>query len=298
MYFDSLKVGLLQRQQIQQMGWTEAAYNPYRPVMGIFYNQVMFNMKQDFVQGMFSQYPESDIITALVYAFFGHDITDEDVLESFRRSRDRLRPTLRQKMRILGQTYELLIKGPKQIPALKQAVIEENRGQIAAPMQTVPLSMEKLHFVLKKVFVNFDEGQIHSGTLLGSTVKSMLLMKALGSEDRARTEADHNLLLSHCNDVVSVELPNFLRRIAAALKDREAFAKLSDEEALKVLQDGSKSGEEEAAKLFEEFIRKHGHRGHRETDAYHLPLCMKPTPAVQVIKVFNSLFSIYLLFNL
>lgn len=279
-----------QRQQIKQMGWTEAAYNPYRPVMGVLYNQVMFNMRQDFVQVMFNQYPESDITTALVYAFFGHDITDEDVLESFRRSRQRLRLTASQKIKMISQSYEMLVKGPKQIPALKQAVIEENRGQIAAPMQYVPLSMEKLHFVLKKVFLNFDEGQIHSGTLIGSTVKSMLLMKALGGGDRARREADHNLLLSHCNDVVSAELPNFLRRIAAALKDREAFVALSDEEALKALQEGSKSGQEEAAKLFEEFMRKHGHRGHRETDAFFLPLCMKPTPAVQVIKVITFSF--------
>src|SRR5699024_5627607 len=127
-----------------------------------------------------------------------------------------------------------------------------------------------------------------NATLAGSTIKSMLLMKALKSGDRqvdqSVLEHDHNLLLSHCTDVVSAEVPNRLREIAKIIEDGPTFAAMSDQEALEVLQ-GKNGTEGRAVEAFGQFLRRHGHRGHREVDPLFPPLEKNPLPAVQVIKV-------------
>ena len=90
-------------------------------------------------------------------------------------------------------------------------------------------------------------------------------------------------MISSCNDVVSAEVPNYLRDIAIRIKDKEKFNKLSDEEALNVLKNGS----DEASKLFNELIDKHGHRGYREADPLYLPWAGNPIPVIKNIKVYS-----------
>ena len=94
-------------------------------------------------------------------------------------------------------------------------------------------------------------------------------------------EDDFNLMVSSCDDVISAEVPNNLREIAKSVKDKEGFKRLSDEEALKTLRDGK----DEASKLFEKFINRHGHRGYRELDPMHPPWRDDPIPCIKTIKV-------------
>ena len=265
---------------------TKDEFNPYRPIMGFMYNQVMFNMKMDMILGLFNQYPESDLVTAIVLAFFGHQITDPDVLESFRESRSRLKQSGKQKMKMLGMAWEMLFSAQKKIPQLKREIIDQNRGDISGPMEKMPLE-KKFDFLINQAVVNFADAQVHNATLGGSTITSMSLGKMLKSDDDQATTDDINLLLSHCNDVVSAEIPVMLRNIAKAIENKDAFVNLSDNEALEVLRgkDGKETG---AVKHFNTFLNSHGHRGHREIDPFYLPFKKNPIPCVQVVKVKNT----------
>ena len=104
------------------------------------------------------------------------------------------------------------------------------------------------------------------------------------SENNSHLESDYHLMLSSCNDVVSAEVPNELREIAAAIENPEEFKNLSDEEALKILRDGNNK----ASQKFKKFLEKHGHRGYREADPMILPWRDNPIPCVKTIKVKSS----------
>jgi hypothetical protein len=83
--------------------------------------------------------------------------------------------------------------------------------------------------------------------------------------------------------VVSAEVPNKLRDIAKSIKNKETFKNMSDEEALRILINGS----DDASQKFRQFLSKHGHRGYRECDPLHLPWADNPIPCVKTIKVIN-----------
>lgn len=97
-------------------------------------------------------------------------------------------------------------------------------------------------------------------------------------------DEDCNLMISSCDEVISAEVPNYLRIIAKLIGDKERFRQLTDEEALKELRDVT----DEASRKFKEFINRHGHRGYRELDGMHLPWRDNPTPCIRTIKV-NSI---------
>ena len=102
-------------------------------------------------------------------------------------------------------------------------------------------------------------------------------------------EDDYHLLISSCEDVISAEVPNTLRDIAISIKDKKQLTQLSDEEALKVLTEGSQS----VSQKFEQFLKRHGHRGYREFDPMCLPWGDDPIPCVKTIKVFHDYFEFY-----
>src|SRR5699024_9446511 len=93
--------------------------------------------------------------------------------------------------------------------------------------------------------------QIHSSTSLSSSLKSMILRKLVKPHaNESDLEYDLNLLLSHCNDVVSADVPKMLREIARTIPDRDRFKNLSDEDALDYLR-STASGE--VSRLFAKF---------------------------------------------
>ena len=94
-------------------------------------------------------------------------------------------------------------------------------------------------------------------------------------------EDDFNLMISSCDEVISAEVPNNLRDIAKAIKDKKQFIQLSDKEALKILRDGK----DEASQKFHEFLERHGHRGYREMDPMYPPWVDDPIPCIKTIKV-------------
>ena len=277
----------------------EQMYNPFRSVVASFYNQVCFNLHFELTKVAYKDYPEGDFATAHVFAYMGGHITDKDVLEVFRKARESpssKEPSLQQGLKLACIAYDGILKTPQKIPALIQRVVVENGGDILGPIRKLPLLTDKFHFTLKQMAENFNDDFYHSGTLFGSIAKSMLLMKALKSAgDRDRAEADHNLLLSHCNNVISAEVPARLREIALAIEDKEGFARMDEDEAVKAFQSMKRDVEKgnkietlkesKAALLWSQFLAKHGHRGNKEQDPYFKPLIMDTRPAIQVIQV-------------
>lgn len=91
------------------------------------------------------------------------------------------------------------------------------------------------------------------------------------------------MLLSHCNNVISAEVPQYLQRIALAIPNKNKFISMPNTEALHYLRSGQAK---EASVLFETFLHQYGHRGYREMDPFYSPWAKEPTQCVQSIKVF------------
>lgn len=263
------------------------SYNPFKGnVFGVMNNQMFFDVRNGGGLATYADYPASDFSVAGVLAFFGHHIQDQEVLEAMRQAaRDN---------KFTGKIFNLFIYlfqlyilfQDRHIPQLKRKLFEEDWAEIVRPMSALPLQ-DKFAFIYHSVITKYEVFELHVQVSLASFLKSMLLLKVLKrSSDTAHLEEDLNLLMSHCSDVVSAEVPNMLREVARTIKDKSKFAQLSDEEALRVLKNSKDSSSEgQAGKLFEQFLAKHGHRCYRELDPLYKTWATNPIPCVQVIKV-------------
>lgn len=276
-------------------------FNPFRPMMGYVCNQLMFNFRSvsllycsefqtdPLTQGpfmmMLKDYPNTDAAVANVLAFFGRHISDQDFLGAISDNTEKLNKASSWKLKLIMPfvMIYMLFFGCKAIPKIEKQVFEENATDMTTPLKNVPLKDKLMTFfhVLSKTF---HVMQVHGASAFGSSLKSQLMMKILkNTSDSSNVDADVNLLMSHCNDVVSAEVPNMLRDIARAVKDKQSLCDLSDEDALQALRSSVK--EPQASELFAKFLRKHGHRGYREFDPLYLTWGKNPIPCVQVIKV-------------
>src|SRR5699024_8406502 len=130
-----------------------------------------------------------------------------------------------------------------------------------AKLKSVPLA-QKLDSILVQSNKDMNFLQIHGPVGFGSSLKSMFLRKLVKPHaNESDLEYDLNLLLSHCNDVISADVPKMSREIARAIPDRDRFKDLADEDALAYLR-SEDSGE--AFHLFANPIETHVHRGYRE----------------------------------
>jgi len=176
----------------------------------------------------------------------------------------------------------MLFFGCRSIPKYEKQVFEEHITNFVDPIKKVPLNgkTKKLFFELGKHNTMLN---VHGSAAFGSSLKSQFLMKILKStKNSSHVDEDVNMMMSHCNDVVSAEVPSMLRAIAKAVEDKKTFAELTDEEALEMLRSSAK--EPQASKLFAQFLKRHGHRGYREFDFIYMPWGKNPIPCVQVIK--------------
>ena len=104
------------------------------------------------------------------------------------------------------------------------------------------------------------------------------------TEDNQHLESDFNLMIFSCDEVVSAEVPNILREIAKCIKDKQWFCKLSDEEALQMLREGT----DDASVKFRDFLQTHGHRGYKEMDFMCQTWEDNPIPCIKNLKVINN----------
>ncbi|XP_054166988.1 prodigiosin synthesizing transferase PigC-like [Oppia nitens] len=271
------------RWSVEEGKATEDDYNPYTSGFGVQYNQLMFNMTNGFFD-MFSEYPESDQAKQMVLAFFGHHIEDKDVLNAFLDTRKMNKKlSLFKKLKSLMKLIHMVVWGPKTLMKDKQYFMDEIKYDLVDNIKKFKTSKDILDGIIadygKVASVQFKN---HGPASIGSTLKHLLLRTALegAQKNNPNFESDFNLMISSCNEVISAEVPNHLREIAKSIKDKEQFKTLSDEEALKVLIEGSDS----ASKKFKDFLEKHGHRGYREFDPMYLPWGEDPIPCIKNIK--------------
>ena len=178
----------------------------------------------------------------------------------------------------------MLFVVPRKIPHVKKLVFEQNYTDIATPMKQISLK-DKLDFLCQSMIDKAIVFDVHGPASFGSMIKAMFLRLTMKGLEANTDDLDNdmNLMMSHCNDVISAEVPNMLREIAKAVQDKESFIKLTDEEALDVLRSKS-STESKASEIFDEFLTKHGHRCYRELDPMYPTWRTVPIPVVQVIK--------------
>lgn len=266
-------------------------FNAFNQDWGFMYNQLMFNLRHGPFNRILKDYPKTDQSKSFVQAMFGRPITDPDVIAAMKgdsasdtdENGAPKKKTWKAKFLFARMMFMMFFTIHKKIAIMKKRIFEQNSTDFLGPMAKVPLG-EKLSFVYQFANKQMEGLIIHRYASMGSMFKSAMLGKALKScPDTTHAEEDINWLMSQCNDVVSAEVPDMLKQIAAAIKDKAAFGELSDEEALEVLQ-GKSGNEREAALVFEKFLQRHGHRGYRELDPYHLPWGRRPLPVVQVVK--------------
>ncbi|CAG2119091.1 unnamed protein product, partial [Medioppia subpectinata] len=78
-------------------------YNPFFEVMGIQYNQLMFNLTSG-AMNFFAGYPDSKQSQTAVLAMFGHQIDDKDVLHMFRMKKsEAIKPSLITNVRMFSE---------------------------------------------------------------------------------------------------------------------------------------------------------------------------------------------------
>ncbi|CAG2116789.1 unnamed protein product, partial [Medioppia subpectinata] len=78
-------------------------YNPFFEVMGIQYNQLMFNLTSG-AMNFFAGYPDSKQSQTAVLAMFGHQIDDKDVIHMFRMKKsEAIKPSLITKVRMFSE---------------------------------------------------------------------------------------------------------------------------------------------------------------------------------------------------
>lgn len=76
--------------------------------------------------------------------------------------------------------------------------------------------------------------------------------------------ADFAIMLSSCDDVISAEIPVYIEKIAAVIResfDGDMFCLLNDSEGVEFIKKHKPTNE-----IFEEFLIKHGHRSLNEVN--------------------------------
>ncbi|CAG2173671.1 unnamed protein product, partial [Oppiella nova] len=252
-------------------------YNPYIDFMGCCYNQLFFNLT-NYSFARFYDYPESKSAEYAVLAFFGHHITDKDVLQMFRERRQyvnkpKLWPTLKYYANIFLFGRKTMFN-----------TLDKHMGKydMAAKLRQYSGAKQVFAGLMKEYVVTDVMFFNHSWASQGSTIKNGILRYILetAQKDNPNLEIDFNSMISSCDEVISAEVPNRLREIAISIRDKEGFRQLSDEKALEMLQKGT----DEASQLFKEFLQIHGHRGYKEMDPYHKPWEDNPIPCIKNIK--------------
>ena len=227
-------------------------------------------------------YPESDFSIAQVMGFFGRDLDDTDVLEGIRFMKENTKPPNWMVRTIFPIMLFLMpFITPRNVKKLQHRIFVKRSFEIVSRLKDVPLeNMQKVVYELfQKSLTNI---QVHAIASFSSTIRCLHLMRLLKNSTTNESDIlhDYNLILSHCNDVESAEVPNLLREIASKIEDSNTFQELTDEDALLLL----KTSNSKAAKLFAVFLERHGHRGFREFDPLYLTWEKNPIPCIQVIK--------------
>ncbi|XP_054166949.1 putative phosphoenolpyruvate synthase [Oppia nitens] len=258
-------------------------FNPYVEMMGIEYNQLMFNLTTSQFD-MFADYPDSEQSKNMVVSMFGHHIDDKDVLNCFRQKRlTRPKPKLWPKCIKFCKLFYGLFFGPTNLIRDKTDYMEKRKYDLVGLIKHNKSSKDILQSILDNYF---DISRLllknHGSVSMGSSIKNSILKGLLktGKNDNPYLDSDFNLMISSCDNVISAEVPNSLREIAKAIKNKQQFRQLTDEEALQVLRNGN----DEASKKFEKFLEIHGHRGYRELDPMYETWKENPIPCIKTIR--------------
>lgn len=136
------------------------------------------------------------------------------------------------------------------------------------------IGIDESRDTLKDIYVKIDKSLdkmseiclLHCYTTRTSVSYQIFMMTVLAENHQDFTVDHHNdiaMLLSSCDDVISAEIPNTLANITKILTknhQNEKFAKIQPEQGQKWLKDNAP----EASKIFETFLKEHGHRAMRE----------------------------------
>lgn len=127
---------------------------------------------------MFSGYPDDDISRSIVLAFFGRDLTDQEVVASFQMHR-RKKGWL-EKLYFFKMLADMLFLGPIKLQRVKKLVFEQHATEIAGFMHNIALR-DQLDYTITAIMDRFKLNSVHGLVSFGSSVKNMMLFKLLKS---------------------------------------------------------------------------------------------------------------------
>jgi hypothetical protein len=134
--------------------------------------------------------------------------------------------------------------------------------------------------IMEDVFIH------HNMFSQNSMIYQMIIFKILTQGSLSFTtshQSDVATILSSVKDVESAEIPELLNEIALKIilqGKKDEFLEVDSKKASKWLEKNC----EEVFTLFEQFMKKHGHRGLSELDFMSLPYSQQPDHIIDMIK--------------
>ncbi|OQR72620.1 hypothetical protein BIW11_10269 [Tropilaelaps mercedesae] len=229
----------------------------------------------------------ADDLFSLSYsvAMAGRKIDDECVKISNRNKRryDITRKTMTKFLTIIMECWqaENSLKNAKRTVASHKTCMDLTR--FANSKQLFTHILGQLH-IFEVAF------RSHEKLILYGSVTNVATLALLAHCNNGASEAwnssvysDFARLTASCREAVeSAGVPTAMATLARYVESEfgESFRKLSPEEAVKVLREGSG----EAGRLFRNFLEEHGHRCMREFDVQTKSWAMDPTPLTKSIQ--------------
>ncbi|XP_067130557.1 rifampicin phosphotransferase-like [Centruroides vittatus] len=149
-------------------------------------------------------------------------------------------------------------------------------------------SSHQLYSVISQRIPLYSEtSNLHTICSSVSSILNSFILTALTKiqgETNEKLFSDFSKLISNCENVESMDVPNALKNLANEIKEngaREIFLKMSPKEAVEWM-------EEEKGCVgikYKEFLQQHGHRGLMEFDLLSLPWDLDPAQLVKSLQL-------------
>ncbi|XP_015836216.1 rifampicin phosphotransferase-like isoform X2 [Tribolium castaneum] len=171
---------------------------------------------------------------------------------------------------------------------------EKNAKMSKTINETYQVGIDTTRDTLKDIYNKIDKSLnkmaevllLHCYTTRTSVSYQIFAMTVLAENAQDFTIDHYNdiaMLLASCDEVISAEIPNTLANITRILNENHQnmkFAEIDPNLGRKWLKDNSP----EASKIFEQFIKNHGHRALREFDIFNETWGTNPVEVIKMIQ--------------
>ena len=132
---------------------------------------------------MFCEYPESKPVHSVVLGLFGHEITDQDMLDVFKERRTTLpKQAITKKIAMILTILGKLFFGPSRVFKIKKEYMEVKQYDLARELRKVNSSRDMWSLALDHYQHSVEAGRKYHGDVsMGASIKPTILKAMLES---------------------------------------------------------------------------------------------------------------------